>query len=186
MIHRTYVVNFPGAQRAQPVFVDICVRATMGTRPLPVADPATYGAGNVTPPPAGWVAVCGGAAYYELRGRTISFERLFAAGAAGGFTERARLGFHLSLTPYGDWTAFVAYSPPCVQLSQSLLAALGGDVGTAIPATNLADPVYGIAQPVIRVFVPRNGAAAHAVGPMLVNFSIAERKDEDFSPAGGP
>lgn len=187
MIHRTYVVNFPSTQRIQAAFIDICVRATMGTRPLPIADPAVYGAGNVTAPPAGWVAACGGTAYYELRGRTISFERLFAAGAAGGFTERAHLGFHLSLTPYGSaWDALVGYTKPHAQLSQSLLAAVGGDTGGAIPATNLADPVYGIAQPVIRVFTPLIPQGLSGVGVMLVHFSIAERKDEDFSPAGGP
>lgn len=187
MIYRTYVVSLPTAQRTAPNYVDICVRATMGTRVLPVANPITYGAPNVTAPPAGWVAACGDAAYYEIRGRVVPCERLFAAGAAGGFTERTRLGFKLIVTPYGDWHSLTGYSPPAAQLSQSLWAAVGGDTGGAVPATNLADPVYGIAQPVIRVFAPRNGEGGPATALlMLVHFDIAERKDEDYSPVGGP
>ena len=184
MINRTYIVSFPTTQRVQAAYVDICVRATMGTRVLPVANPVTYGAGNVTAPPPGWAAACGDAAYYELRGRTLAFERLFAAGAAGGFTQRANLGFHLSVVPYGaSWASIdVSAIPPL--FSQSLLAAVGGDAGGAVPATNLADPVYGIAQPVIRVFTPVAGESA-AAGVVLVTLGIAERKDEDFSPVGG-
>lgn len=185
MIHRTYFVSFPVSQRTQAPFVDVCVQATMGTRLMPVADPATYGAGNVTPPPAGWVAVCGGSAYYELRGRTSRFERLFAAGAVGGFTQRCNLGFTLSITPFGDWSPWAGYTWPSCRLSQSLLAMVGGDVGGAIAANSLADPVYGVAQPVIRLYTPA-AQAGYLAGTVVVNFSIAERKDEDFSPAGGP
>jgi hypothetical protein len=185
MIKRTYVVSFPGTQRTSPNFIDICVRATMGTRALPVANPVTYGAANVTTPPLNWTAVCGDAAYYELRGRTLSVEHLFAAGAAGGFVERAHLGFDLIVTPYGDWSAVQGLSPPSAQLSQSLLAAVGGDVGGAVPATNLADPTYGVSQPVIRVFTPRIGPAPILGLNVLVHLNIAERKDEDFSGVGG-
>ena len=186
MIKRTYIVSLPTAQRTAPNYVDICVRATMGTRVRPVANPVTYGAANVTAPPAGWVAACGDAAYYELRGRVIPFERLFAAGAAGGFTPRVNLGFDLVVTPYSEWATVIDYSPPTAQLSQSLLAAVGGDTGGAVPATNLADPVYGVAQPVIRIFAPRNGEGAPLTNHLiLVCFNIAERKDEDFSPVGG-
>jgi hypothetical protein len=184
MINRTYVVTFPASQRTQVGSVDICVHASMGTRLLPVADPATYGAGNVTPPPAGWVAANGGAAYYELRGRTLNFEHLFAAGAAGGFTQRCNLGFTLALTPYGDWSQWFGYSFPSARLSQSLLAHVGGDTGGAIPASDLADPVYGVAQPVIRIYTPE-AQAGFAAGTMLVHLQIMERKDEDFSPVGG-
>jgi len=181
-------VSFPAAQRVSPAFIDICVQATMGTRPLPIANPATYGAANVTAPPAGWTAVCGDAAYYETRGRTLPFEHLFAAGAAGGFTQKTNLGFKLILTPYGVWMPAAAVSPPSALLSQSLLAALGGDVGGAITATNLADPVYGVAQPVIRVYAPYIGEGLGYLTDvrMLVHFEVAERKDEDYSPVGGP
>jgi hypothetical protein len=190
MINRTYVVNLPSAQRAQGQIVDICVQATMGTRALPVADPATYGAGNVTAPPAGWVAACGGTAYYEVRGRTLRFEHLFGAGAAGGFVSRTNLGFHLSVQPYGSWGAGNSFEHLAgVQMSQSLIAAVGGDVGGAIPPPNpnCPDPVYGVAQPVIRIYVPfTEQGAAMAVGILLVNFSIFERKDDDFSNIGSP
>jgi len=178
MINRTYFVSLPTTQRTIPAFVDLCVRATMGTRLQPVANPVTYGAGNVTAPPTGWAAVCGDAAYYELRGRPLPFEHLFAAGAAGGFTQRLNLGFGLSVNLYGNWQL----PTPTVQLSQSLLAAVGGDTGGAMPATNLADPVYGVAQPVIRVFSPTNALQGLLT---VINFSIAERKDEDFDQVGG-
>jgi hypothetical protein len=185
MIKRIYIVSFPGTQRTTPNYVDICVRATMGTRALPIANPVTYGAANVTAPPANWAAACGDAAYYELRGRTLSIEHLFAAGAAGGFSERARLGFDLIVTPYGDWSSVQGLSPPSAQLSQSLLAAVGGDVGGAVPATNLADPTYGVVQSVIRIFTPRVGQTPILGKLVLVHFNIAERKDEDFSSVGG-
>jgi len=178
MINRTYFVSLPTTQRTIPAFVDICVHAPMGTRTLPVANPVTYGAGNVTTPPVGWTAACGDAGYYELRGRTLPFEHLFAAGAAGGFTQRLNLGFVLSVSLYGNWQL----PTPTVQLSQSLLAAVGGDTGGVIPATNLADPVYGVAQPVIRVYSPTNALQGLLT---VINFSIAERKDEDFSGVGG-
>jgi hypothetical protein len=185
MINRTYIVNVPVAQRAQPDYVDICVRATMGTRLLPVADPATFGAANVTAPPSGWVAACNVAAYYEVRGRTLRLEHLFGEGAAAGFTQRTNLGFQLTVTPYGDHRA--ATSPPGgAILSQSLLAHAGGDAGTAIPATDLVDPVYGVAQPVIRLYVPKAMAAATDVGLFVVSLDIFERKDDDFDNVGGP
>jgi hypothetical protein len=185
MIKRTYVVGFPVPQRTSPNFVDICVRAPMGTRTLPVANSITFGP-NVTPPPPNWIATCGDAAYYEIRGRTLSFEHLFAAGAAGGFTERAHLGFDLIVTPYGmSWAIAQGFSPPAAQLSQSLLAAVGGDFGNAVPATNLADPTYGVPQPVIRISVPRVGQTPLMGLAVLVHLNIAERKDEDFSSVGG-
>ena len=187
MINRTYIVSLPAAQRVAAAFVDICVQATMGTRLLPVANPATYGAANVTTPPTGWTAVCGDAAYYELRGRTLPFEHLFAAGAAGGFTQKCNLGFKLVVTPYGDWHTLLGFSPPSAQLSQSLLSAVGGDAGGAVPATNLADPVYGVAQPVVRVYAPQDVEPAPATGLlMVVHLEVNERQEEDFSPVGGP
>lgn len=177
MIRRTYVVSLPNSQRTTPHFVDICVRSGMGTRLLPVANPITYGA-NVTAPPAGWVAACGDAAYYEIRGRVLPIERLFGVGAAGGFTERTRLGFKLVVTPYSDWGAAAGYSPASAQLSQTLWAAVGGDIGGAVPATNLADPVYG---PVIRVFTPQIGETLINSMLLLIHFDIAQQKDEDLT-----
>lgn len=190
MIHRTYFVNIPTAQRSARATIDICVRATMGTRLLPVADPALYGAGNVTVPPAGWETACGGAAYYELRGRTLRVEQLATAGQAAGYVQRANLGFALSVTPYGgSWLAGAGdrILPCSAQLSASLLEHVGGDVGGAIPATDLADPVYGgIAQPVIRIFAPWDEGGVQVTGLLVVNFDIAERKDEDYDNIGGP
>lgn len=187
MIHRTYFVYLPGTQRTAPNYVDICVRATMGTRALPVASVATYGAANVTAPPTGWVIACGDAAYYEVRGRSLPFDHLFVAGAAGGFVQRLNLGFELTVTPYGDWHSVIDFAPPSVQLSQSLLAAVGGDALPVIPANNLADPTYGVPQPVIRVYAPRDGEGDPVLDVLLlVCLKVSEKKDEDFTPFGAP
>lgn len=185
MINRTYVMSVPGAQRTQPNFVDICVQATMGTRLLPVADPVTFGAANVTTPPPGWVVACGAAAYYEVRGRTLRLEHLFGEGIAAGFTQRANLGFKLTVTPYGSHLTATGPVGGAI-LSQSLLAHAGGDGGTAIQTTDLADPVYGIAQPVIRVYVPKTQGTATDTGLFLVSLDIAERKDDDYDNIGSP
>jgi hypothetical protein len=186
MINRTYVVNVPGSQRVQAPYIDICVRATMGTRLLPVADPVTYGAANVTAPPAGWVAACGGAAYYEIRGRTLRLEHLFGEGAAAGYVQRTNLNFDLTVTPYGDHRLGGAGAAlGGAQLSQSLLEHVGGDVGTAIPATDLADPVYGVAQPVIRVHVPQIENLATDTGLLLVSLNIFEMGDDDVHKVKG-
>lgn len=188
MINRTYIAQFNTLGQGAPAILDICVQATMGTRLLPVADPVTYGAANVTAPPAGWVAANGNGAYYEVRGRTLSLEHLFGAGAAAGFVQRTNLGFHLTVTPYGSWLAQVGNTVRLggVQLSQSLLAAVGGDVGAAIAATNLADPVYGVAQPVIRIHAPNDGESQLASGLLVVSLLIAERKDDDYANIGSP
>jgi hypothetical protein len=178
MINRTYIVKTPSTRAT---FVDICVRATMGTRLAPVADPATYV--HATPAPSGWAAACGDAAYYEIRGRTLRLEHLFAEGAVGGFTPRVALGFNLSVVPYGV-TAGVTSAVSGVQLSQSLLAAVGGDVDTAIAAANLADPAYG---PVIRLSIPLVGYGNPQVAALyVVSFSVAERKDDDYDNLGSP
>jgi hypothetical protein len=47
----------------------------------------------------------------------------------------------------------------------------------------LADPAYG---PVIRVFSPAEWGVEHVNNLFIVHFSIAERKDEDFSNIGSP
>ena len=185
MINRTYIV-YPPTDRE---YIDICVRANTGTRLAPVADPLTFP--GATPPPTGWVAACGTGAYYEIRGRTIPFQALAAVGAAGGFTQRTNLGFILSMTPYGQ--QILAGQGPIVAiqngvlLSASLLAAVGGDTGGAIPSIILADPTYGVAQPVIRVFSPYEiNTEGNLHNCYVLNFSILERKDEDFSPVGSP
>jgi hypothetical protein len=185
MISRTYFAKLSSDQRAMS-YLDICVQWTMGTRLAPVADPATFA--GVTAPPAGWVAANGNGAYYEVRGRTLRHEHLFGEGAAAGFTERGHLGFRLSVVPYGNWQAQVTSNANLggVHLSQSLLAAVGGDTTPAIAANNLADPVYGTAQPVIRIYAPLNIAEIMPTGLLLVCLDIAERKDEDFSNIGSP
>jgi hypothetical protein len=176
MINRTYIVKTPSARA---LFTDICLRSPMGTRLAPVADTATYP--GSTPPPAGWVAACDDGAYYEVRGRPLRFEHLFAEGAVGGFTSRFNLGFHLSIVPYGV-SAGVASAITGVLPSQSLLAAVGGDVDGAIAASNLADPAYG---PVIRVYNP-TFSQGQVSALYVVSLSIAERKDDDFSNIGSP
>jgi hypothetical protein len=191
MIHRTYVVKTPSG--SINAFVDVCVQAPMGTRLAPVTDPSVLPPGTpVTLPPTGWAGNFGDAAYYEIRGRTLRLERL---AGANGFTQRTNLGFALVLTPYGaiDHSLDREFSlwniSGGVQLSQSLLAAVGD--GLAIPTTNLADPIYGSAQPVIRVFAPltvTGDPLAQSEGRSfqiyLVHFLIAENKDEDWSPLG--
>jgi len=177
MINRTYVVKPPTG--ASP-FVDICVASPTGSQVLPVCNPAFYAAAN-TPPPAGWAAVNGDAAYYEIRSRVVRLEHLASAGAAGGFAPRCRLGYTLSIYPVAGYDVF---QMPSVILSASLYGTLGGDANIpvpAIPLNQLADPAYG---PVIRIYGPdRQSIAAEAV--YMVHFSIFERKDEDFSPVGG-
>jgi hypothetical protein len=186
MINRTYVVKAPYAARDS--FVDICVQATMGTRLVPVADPTLFPPGaSITPPPTGWAAACGDAAYYEIRGRTLRFDHLAGEGAVGGFTERTHLGFILSVTPYGDPIATANWAiSDGAQLSASLLAAVGGDTAGAIAAANLADPVYGVAQPVIRIYKPVFAGEGTRAKLYIVNFSVMERKDEDYANIGSP
>jgi hypothetical protein len=200
MINRTYVVKTPSSSR--DAFIDICVRATMGTRLAPVAHPGLFPPGaSITPPPADWAVACGDGAYYEIRGRTLCFEHLSGEGAVGGFTQRTNLGFILSVTPYGapNLGAGIATLTTTLGanvisaiahgtvLSASLLAAVGGDTAGAIPNTVLADPVYGVAQPVIRIFKPAEINTEGQVSQLyIVNLSIAERKDEDYDNTGSP
>lgn len=179
MINRTYIVKTPTDQD----YVDICVRSPTGSRAAPVANPLLYA--GVTPAPTGWAVVCGDAAYYEIRSRTLRIEHLAAEGVAGGYTQRTNLGFQLVVTPYGVQTVqgLMAVMNGA-QLSASLLAGVGGDAGGAIANTVLADPAYG---PVIRIFNPYMDVERSAFSAIyLVHFSIAERKDEDLCNIGGP
>lgn len=180
MINRTYVVKTPSTGRSSSGYVDICVQSNVGSRSLPVADPINYGAGNVTAPPSGWVAVCGDAAYYEIRGRELRLEHLAAAGVAGGFTPRTNLGFRLAITPYG--TTAVQTITASATLSTSLLTQVGGDTGNVIASITLADPSYG---PVIRIYAPQNGGGL-LTRTLLVHFDIMERKDDDYCNVGSP
>lgn len=179
MILRTYVVKTPDTDP----YIDICVAAPMGTQAKPVANPLVYGANNVTSPPAGWVQAPGlgnsSGAYYEIRGRSL---RLEARAGQVGFTPRANLGFHLIVTPYGEQTVpSTTALTNGVQLSASLLAALGGDAGGVIPVATFADPSYG---PVIRLFTLTFVNSRLGNPLCLVHFGIAENKDEDFSTLG--
>jgi len=190
MINRTYVVKTPSASRAG--YVDICVQAAMGTRTAPVADPSFLPPGSpITAPLPGWATDCGDGAYYEIRGRTLRLEHLAVDGVSGGFTPRANLGFILTLTPYSspilqDFGPISAVADG-IQLSASLFGVVGGDAGGAIPTVVFNDPVYGSSQPVVRVYAP---VELNAEGPLskiyIVNFSIMERNDEDYSSIGGP
>jgi hypothetical protein len=176
MINRTYIVKTP---TGQALFTDICLRSLMGTRLAPVADPLTYP--GSTPPPAGWVAACGDGAYYEVRGRALPFDHIFAEGTAGGFTQRLNLGFHLSIVPCRS-VAGITSAITNVLLSQSLLSAVGGDTGGAIVTASLPDQAYG---PVIRVYNPI-ATPAPVSGLYMVSLSIAERKDDDYDNTGSP
>lgn len=183
MIHRTYIVKLSSEDIRGFLGLDIVV-AVPGTRLLPVADPGSYGAGNVTAPPAGWVAANGpDAAYYEIRGRALRLEQV--AGQAG-FTPRLNLGFHLSVTALNDAAGNAGQfggvnQVPYVTLSESLAPPPGANAAIWGAYVNpLPDPAYG---PVIRLW---NAISLHSeASPIyLVDFRIAENKDEDFNTLG--
>jgi hypothetical protein len=112
---------------------------------------------------------------------------LVSEGVAQGYTQRANLGFKLTVTPYGDHTTSVPSAGGGAILSQSLLEHVGGDPAPAIPATDLADPTYGVVQPVIRLYVPKSQeGVALDPGLFLVSLDIAERKDDDYDHTGSP
>lgn len=183
MIHRTYVVRLPPANRDMAYLPCDIVLAVPGSYAAPVADAATYVGATVTAPPAGWVAACGAAAYYELRGRALRLEQVVGQ---AGFTPRTRLGFHLSILtlqePAGGARQFTNYDQvPFASLSASLSLPPGSSAAIWGSYANVfTDPSYG---PVIRIW---NQAELHSeADPIyLVNFQIAENKDEDFETLG--
>lgn len=180
MINRGYIVKLETARQATSL--DIVV-GLPGSPTAPVASAAVYPAAGVTPAPAGWLG--GAGAYYELRSRSIPFEKF---SGQTGFTPRTRLGLYLSIVALQDSIASASCNNllPMLSLSASLANAPGAGnsaVMGATYATAFADPSYG---PVIRV---HNSAllepGTNNVGALYyVTFAIAEAKNEDFTAFG--
>jgi len=189
MIHRTYIVGLsPGIAVQQGTAypnLDIAVKVP-GSRAAPVLDPIAWPAVSpYTPPPTGWAggAVINGSGwYYEIRGRALRIEAL--AGAAA-FTPRTNLGFHLSICALQDVNDVATNGNLLPTLSLSASLALPPVANTNLNATYAVafpDPSYGA---VIRVHNVADLHLAEAVDPIyLVNFMLAENKDEDFSTLG--
>jgi hypothetical protein len=190
MIHRTYIAALAPDQGGQIPFPNLDIAVLVpGTRLAPVADASLFPPGTaITPPPSGWVAANSGGAYFELRGRAIPFEKF--AGVSG-FTPRTNLAYHLSICALqepGGTAMQIApglYVPPPLSLSASLAAPPSGNAAVfGTFADPFPDPGYG---PVIRVW---NSMFLHSGDPenpdplYLINFMIAENKDEDFSVVG--
>ena len=180
MINRVYVVQLaPGSQQGTWLDLDICVAGPVGSLTAPVRDIASFPGLACTTPPAGWVANCGASQYFELRGRTLRLETLFGA---NGFTPRSNLGAIVSVSMYYRGAGSIpTYLVPPFQLSASL--AYTGTTPLALPV--FADPAYG---PVIRLH--NDGALQDVADPSgavyIVNFSLPQRKDEDYTAVGGP
>ena len=158
MISRTYICRMPNSTG---VPLDIAVQNAPGARNAPVGT-------------GGAAASAANGAYYELRNRVIRFPVLAAAGAAGGFVARARLGWRLSLYRYGATTLV-----PGVLLSASIINSLSSTEGGGpiIAPAALADPGYG---PTIRLI----NDDTLIQGIVIVHFGIFENKDEDRDPSG--
>ena len=174
MIHRVYLASMPTKSATMP-FMDI-----------PVMDPAMgvatreFPMGSVGGPagPAGWqtglpfIFAPGGVGdgqVCELRSRILRIEALAAAGAAGGFVPRLRLGGSLGINVLGTTLSAV---PPPAQFSQSLAGATAGPYAASV----IADPVYGVfAQPVIRLWNTTNCEGL----VVLVSLGLATSEDED-------
>lgn len=160
MISRLYVVLMP--LETPGTALNILVESAPGTKDAPI--------------------VAGGdGAYYEWRGRPVRVPvhsggaPPTAAAIAAGFTPRLRLGFQVTVTPYG---AAIATDLPSVQLSESLAGDLSStDVGPTISIAALADPA---GEPVIRLV----GGAGTAGLFYLVSLTCPEGKDEDRTSDG--
>lgn len=172
--HRTYIVKMPTSQGSTSL-LDIIVEGPVGSASAPVAGAGV--AGPKTAPPAGWVGEADGA-YYEWRGRTLRIPVRFAAGAAGGFVPRFRLGWKLAVYKLGDPDIFGAALD--IFYSQSLL---GAALPTAFAgaAAVIPDPTYG---PVIRLRwgLPPNGGVTPVY--FAVHLDVFEAKDEDRDGTG--
>ena len=201
MIHRTYVVYLPSTgpyfqvaakeSASEPLLrlqnppsgaaLDIVMQVP-GSRAAPVFDPAVYvGVTPNTVPPAGWNGLGTTGWYYEVRSRALRTERL---SGTTGFTPRTNLGFHLSITALQEPTGIASNGNllPMLELSESLAPTplANASLLPVAYATALPDPSYG---PVIRVY---NAVSFYQRNDILylVNFSIAENKDEDFNTLG--
>lgn len=164
MISRTYICRMPNVSGGS-VNLDIAVRNAPGSKSAPV------GTGGV-------VASAANGAYYEWRGRQITFPTpAFLPGGAvnPASVPRARLGWRLSIYRYGG----VATDIPSVLLSQSIVGSLDSTEtgGPIIDPLNLLDPAYG---PVIRL----GNAAVFDSQIFVVHFDLEEPKDEDRDPNG--
>jgi len=152
MITRTYIVQMPLEGPTTPL--DILVESAPGSQD----DPVLPGDGK----------------YYEWRGRPLRFPVLAAAGAAGGFVPRLRLGFLVTITPIA---AAIQTDLPGVQLSESLAELASTDSGPSINIPTLADPS---GEAAIRLI----GGVATAGLFYVVTLMCPEAKDEDRSNTG--
>jgi len=162
MISRTYIVMMPNSPGTN---LDIAVRNAPGTQAAPVGT-------------QGLVASAANGAYYEWRGRPMTFPNasLLASGAANpAFVPRGRLGWRVAINRYGVLGAITV--PPIV-LSKSIVNSLDStDLALIINATDLADPAYG---PTIRLL--NDGSFLSQI--FSVHFDIMEPTDEDRDPNG--
>jgi len=190
MIHRTYIAKLSPEEEGDPSPFNLDIMVTLpGTRLAPVADPSSFPPGTlITVPPPAWILACGDGAYFELRGRAIPFEKF--AGVSG-FTPRTNLAYHLSIAvlqePGGTGQQGIpgAGMLPLVSLSASLATPPSGNATVfGVYADPFPDPGYG---PVIRLW---NNPLLHTMDVenndaiYLVNFMIAENKDEDYNVVG--
>ena len=153
MISRTYVVLMPASSATTPL--DILVQNSPGTQAVPI--------------------VAGGdGAYYELRGRALRIPVLAAAGAAGGFVPRLRLGFSVAVVRINS---AIVTDLPGVKLSASLISLASTDSGPTIAVPAFPDP-NGL--PAIRL----TGGAGTSGGFFLVSLRLNEAKDEDREGTG--
>ena len=149
MISRLYVVKMPTEVSTNPV--DILVETNPGSQAAPVVS-GTDGA------------------YYEWRGRPIVLPN---PSGDSSFVPRFRLGFEVSITPYGN---AMSQSTPSVQLSASLASVSSTDAGPTISVPAFADPAGGAA---IRLIGGVSSGITTAGLVYLVSVQIPEAKDED-------
>ena len=146
MISRTYVVLMPSGEAASTP-VNIFLQDDPGTIDAPVSQ--------------------GSAAYFEVRGRPVRFETVFADGVANGFVPRLALGYSLSVTPLVSAATPIAASVPAVALSQSLVPDQ-----SILTVPVLADPS---GMPAIQL----QGSSDTQSHVVLVSLQIMEAKDDD-------
>lgn len=157
MISRLYIVKMPTEVSTNPV--DILVETNPGSQGAPVVSGSD-------------------GAYYEWRGRPLSLPN--PASDPTTFIPRFRLGFEVSVTPYG--TA-MSEAVPSVQLSASLASVSSTDVGPTISVPAFPDPAGGAA---IRLIGGVDGGTGVTTAGrvFMVSVQIPEAKDEDRNPTG--
>lgn len=148
---RTYVVLMPEQTPNTPL--DILVETDPGSQDAPV------------------VAGTDGA-YYEILGRAVRVPN--PASGAASFVPRLRLGYSVTITPYGVTPLII----PGVRLSESLVGDISStDAGPTISVAVFADPAGG---PAIRLV----GANESAGQVYIVTLHITEPHDTDRSGTG--